>query len=656
MKSLLNLLRYVPKRFAPVIALAVAAAIPAVIVMAWGPSRATFTTASPAPYVTFNSITDNPVQGDERNFMQVKASDAPNSAYADDVTVQSGKEYDVFVYYHNNAASNLNASGVGIAHGAYVKAQIPGIVGADTKSVAYVGATNANPKEVWDDVSFKSASGEMSLSYVPGSAHIYSKGAVNGQALADSVVTSGAPIGYDALNGDLPGCNDFAGYVVLKVKATQPNFTFSKKVAKADTTDPYTKSVSVKPGDKVEYQLSYANTGDTQQDNVTIKDILPAGTTYLAGSTKLYNANYPNGLKISDNVAGNGVNIGAYGAKSNAVVVFQAQVAANDALAVCGDNVLHNIAEAATDNGSKGDSADVTVPKVCQPPEAKYACTGIGVAQISRTQFGFTATSTIENADFVTYTYIVRDANGAEVTRIDGSKDQVVSYTQATAGKYSVEANLVVKVNGTEKTVTSAACKKNFEVTEQPVAPVYTCESLQLIQKVSRDTFTFKVTPHTEGNSVSVKEYAFDFGDGQTKVVSVGNETQTHTYAKPGDYTVKVSVAFNVDNQTVTGVTSDACSVKVNVEQVPPAECKPGIPVGDERCTPTNECKPGVPMGSASCNEQPTPPTTPGTPSELPSTGPETIVGGVFGTSALGLGVHTWWNSRRALRDAIAKR
>ena len=33
-------------------------------VLAWGPSRRTFTMEHPAPYVTFNSITNNPNEGD----------------------------------------------------------------------------------------------------------------------------------------------------------------------------------------------------------------------------------------------------------------------------------------------------------------------------------------------------------------------------------------------------------------------------------------------------------------------------------------------------------------------------------------------------------------------------------------------------------------
>lgn len=647
MKKLLNLLRYVPKRFVPILALVAAAAVPAAI-MAWGPSRPTFTVNNPASYVTFNSITDNPNVGDERNFVVIKdAANTSAGGWQDSATAVPGKEYLVRLYVHNNAATSLNLK----ATNTRVQVALPTNTAKQLDFTGYVSADNANPKEVYDDAGLTSNS-DFNIAYVPGSAVLYNNATGQaGRALSDDIVQpQGALVGYDKNDGTWPGCFQYAGYVTLKIKVQGPqtnDFTMSKLVSKHGENK-WVDNYAAQPGETVDYLVQYKNVGQTQQDNVVVKDTLPAGMNYVAGSTILGNSKNPSGVKTNDGVTTTGLNIGSYAPNGNAWVIFSAKVPANDDLKVCGANTLHNVAKVETDNGSKDDSADVTTNKTCKP-QVKYTCDGLGLAQISRTQFGFTAKSTIENADFVKYIYIVKNAAGQQVDQLEGGQDQVVSYTQNTVGKYTVTAQLVVKVDGSEKTVTSDACKKEFEVKEESVKPVYSCQSLQLIQKVSRDTFTFKVTPHVIGNNVSVKEYSFDFGDGQTKVVSVGNETQTHTYAKPGDYTVKVSVSFTVDGKTVTGVTSESCMVKVTVDKVPPAECKPGIPVGDERCNPAEECKPGVPMNSPDCVEKPTAPT------ELPSTGPEAVVGGLFGTSALGLGVHAWWNSRRALRDAIKR-
>ncbi|OIP86002.1 hypothetical protein COV88_02760 [Candidatus Saccharibacteria bacterium CG11_big_fil_rev_8_21_14_0_20_41_19] len=356
------------KKLTAILSMVAAAIIIPAALFAWGPSRPTYTIANPADHVTFNSIIDNPSHGDERNFVQVREATASNTAYADSISLISGHEYVVYVYYHNNAATNLNASGVGVAHGAYVQAQIPAVVvkgSTDVKAVGYVGAINANPGVVWDDISFSNTTGgDIALRFVPGSATIHNFGATNGQALSDNIITTGANLGFDSLNGDLPGCEHFAGYVTFRVKADQPNFTISKEVRIAGSTT-WSKSVVAKAGDNLEYRIQYINSGTTDQNNVVIKDVLPANISYTAGSTTIKNASNPTGKTISDNLTLGGINIGNYTAGSNAFVKFNAKVAGVNAL-ICGTNTLTNTAEAQTNNGSKSDSAIVTVTKQCQ--------------------------------------------------------------------------------------------------------------------------------------------------------------------------------------------------------------------------------------------------------------------------------------------------
>jgi len=468
MKKLLNMLRRVSgKRFVPVLAIAAAAAVPAVI-MAWGPSRPTFTINNPAPYVTFNSITDNPVQGDERNFMQVKPDTAGNSAYADSVNVQAGQTYDVFVYYHNNAASNLNASGKGIAHGAYVKVQLPAVIGTNTKSVGYVGATNANPTQVWDDVSFNSTSGSMTLSYLPGTAHIYNKGTTNGAKLADSIVTTGAPIGFNSLNGDLPGCNEFAGYVTFKVKINQPNFTTSKLVSKHGANQ-WVKNYTAKPGETVDYLINYKNTGSIQQDNVVVKDQLPAGMTYVAGSSVLGNALHPSGIKTNDGVTSStGINVGSYGPGGNAWVIFSATVPANDKLPVCGNNTLTNSETVNTVNGSKGDTANVTVPKECQTNQPVFTCDNLQIIQnMGDNTYKFQATATAKNGATVKdYNFTFDNSNTPQVTTLN-----TVTHQFSGNGDHTASVSVDFKVGSSTKTVSSSACEVTIPGTPPTTPP-----------------------------------------------------------------------------------------------------------------------------------------------------------------------------------------
>lgn len=334
------------------------------LAMSWGPDRPTFTRENPANYVTFNSITNSTPYGDERNFMRIKESTASNTTYGDDVNVTPGKEYEILVMYHNNAKSSLNASGVGVAHGAYARAEVPAVVpkgGANTMAAAYVGATNAQPTSVYDHINFKNTTaGDIAMRYVPGSAVIHNNGATNGTVLADTILSgTGVKLGYNSLDGVLPGCNEFAGYITFRVKADQPNFTFKKDV-RIDGTKTWNDSITANKGAVVEYQLSYKNTGTMKQNDVVLKDVLPKGVTYVPGTSELINSANPNGKKLDDGIKGGGMNIGNYSPGANAFLYFKAKIDGN----AC--DVLVNTAAAETDNGNVRDTATVNVGGDCK--------------------------------------------------------------------------------------------------------------------------------------------------------------------------------------------------------------------------------------------------------------------------------------------------
>ncbi|MEI6477974.1 MAG: hypothetical protein WCO52_03220 [bacterium] len=61
----------------------------------------------------------------------------------------------------------------------------------------------------------------------------------------------------------------------------------------------------IAPGDKVAYRMTILNTGNTTANNVSLKNVLPAGFTY-AGNALLTNQNNTNGTPISGNAIVNG--------------------------------------------------------------------------------------------------------------------------------------------------------------------------------------------------------------------------------------------------------------------------------------------------------------------------------------------------------------
>ena len=366
MSKLIALFKKAPKLTTAVIAIIASAIIVPAALLAWGPERPTFTIEHPADHVTFDSITNNPNYGDERNFVTIKdTANTSAGGWVDDINVVNGKEYYVRAYVHNNAADNLKL----VANNVTAQFNVPTQTANRIQVDGYISATNASPTKIWDQAVF-SGSNDFNLTYVPGSATYTNNVHTDGIALPDSVVGAGAKLGYQTMDGNIPGCYQYSGYVIFKVKATSSDFSLEKTVRVNNATDKtFKKNVTVNPGDKVDYQIYFKNTGGTQLTDVVIKDTLPTGVTYVAGSTALHNSD--DTKAVADGVTAGGVIIGGYMPAGDAYIKFTGQVAANDSLPVCGLNKLVNTAKATTGSGSKEDTAEVDVTEVCKPKECK---------------------------------------------------------------------------------------------------------------------------------------------------------------------------------------------------------------------------------------------------------------------------------------------
>ncbi|MDO4220449.1 MAG: hypothetical protein Q4D22_04460 [Candidatus Saccharibacteria bacterium] len=340
--------------------------------LAWGPERDTFTLESPADHVTFNSITNNNVLGDERNFVRV-AEVGANGTFTDELKIEPGKEYEVYIGYHNNAASNLNASGVGMALDVRISSQFPGTVSASKKGKvsAIISSSNATPKEVWDEAYFTTDSeADVVLKYVENSATIYNGGQLNGTKLGGEYLFSekGIYIGYNTLSGYLPGCAEYSGHIIYHLRAEQVGAKVSKS-ASLDGTN-FFKVVNPKPGDTITYKIEFANTGTTDLTNVTFHDKLPEGVTLIEGTTILTNNANPDGVQMVDLIGQNGFNTGLYGAGATATLIYQVKV--NEDIVkdgVCGTNSFTNTIFVDHDAGELQDSSELQVERTCTEGE-----------------------------------------------------------------------------------------------------------------------------------------------------------------------------------------------------------------------------------------------------------------------------------------------
>jgi uncharacterized repeat protein (TIGR01451 family) len=342
---------------------------------------------------------------------QIITQQANGDGFSDVATAKDGHCYVMEMFVHNNAAINLNLiaknvlAQLSVPNSANTSAQIQGLLSASN-----CGATSNTQAgtacRFWDEAYLdgRAANFNFRTSYISGSAFYfndvasYQNGAVNqgfqAHQLADGDLLNttngffgpGAKLGGKAgdwsMSGEIQGCFDYSGYLTFMVQTNSatPTFTLEKDVrVKGDTT--WHDTTTAKPGDELEYRIKFQNTGAETIDQVLIYDLLPSILTYVPNSSTLINSNYPEpGFKPSgdgdwindtDGPADEdsfGLNIGDYASQAGAFVYFDATVPANDALPICGENLIQNIAAAVTDNESKADTADVTVTKDCPPP------------------------------------------------------------------------------------------------------------------------------------------------------------------------------------------------------------------------------------------------------------------------------------------------
>ena len=319
----------------------------------WGPERKTFTWDNPATYATFNSITNNPQIGDERDFVRIREIN-DQSTYGDEVTLEPGKTYEVYIYYHNNADGHeVGKTAVGIADGAAVKSSFPATVKAGEKATVTgtVFANDTDPLAVWDGA-YMTASEDLYLRYVPGTAIIHNGGELNGQNIGpDYLFGEGALLGYNQFSGILPGCNQYAGYITYNIFADAPGFSVQKSII--------SDAQSYKAGDEITFKVRYENTGTMDQLNVVVRDTLPEGLTYVPGSAMLYNNNLTEGKAVNDDIiTENGMNIGDYAGGSGwAEVTYKAKV--NDDQKCGGE--LENSVTVSTTDGNKTSSVKIVI-------------------------------------------------------------------------------------------------------------------------------------------------------------------------------------------------------------------------------------------------------------------------------------------------------
>lgn len=195
-------------------------------VSAWGPERPTYTNEHPADHATFNSITNNVALGDERDFVRIAEI---GGTYTSDLEIQPGKQYEVYIYYHNDASTTYDDKAhnyAGVARGTWLATRFPSVVSPGEKgevsavlSWQNFDLSDGNPGRIWDEA-YVTAKEKVHLSYVEGTAKIHNSWAANNTILSDNLFNDGTYLGLDKLDGMILGCAEFSGNVTYTLQAT----------------------------------------------------------------------------------------------------------------------------------------------------------------------------------------------------------------------------------------------------------------------------------------------------------------------------------------------------------------------------------------------------------------------------------------------------
>lgn len=384
-----------------------------------------------------------------------------DTQYKDQVDASYDQVVKVQVYYHNREDENSGK----VAENLRVKVDMPTAPGTTQVVRGTISGTNTNT--VQDSVTVKLDRADATLEYIPGSAVWRHNTGTNAapiwteQVVSDSIVTSGTGI---VLENEKP-CFNFAATVTVLARVRVPGIQITKQVRVKGTTA-WTTTNTAKPGDSLEYQITYKNMGNTTHKSVVIRDNLPPKMQYVPGTTMLAN---DSGVKsVADGVTTGGIIVGNYGPGAAAYVKFEVKVPNADQLA-CGVTEFRNVGVARPEGMNEFYNTAITnVTKVCENVPT-YSCDLLEVTK------GDNRTVTISqfkesHANGATFKDAVIDW-GDGSTQLTTNAPVGKTHQYSKDGEYTISATARFTVNGQTKEATSAACVKKVNFTTPTTPP-----------------------------------------------------------------------------------------------------------------------------------------------------------------------------------------
>jgi hypothetical protein len=170
-------------------------------------------------YPVFDSYTDAPNYGDERDFFNVKPISAGAiSHFQNYVAVTRGDEELLRVYYDNDGDPRAEPRrGASTAYNTRVSVSLPFARAKTLDVAANITASNTQPRVIGDTVTFYGAR-PFNIVYVPHTARLWNQAHRTGLPLPNELVSGGGTlIGYRKMDGNITGCFCQSGLITLRV-------------------------------------------------------------------------------------------------------------------------------------------------------------------------------------------------------------------------------------------------------------------------------------------------------------------------------------------------------------------------------------------------------------------------------------------------------
>lgn len=248
-------------------------------------------------------------------------------------------------------------------------------------------------------------------------------------------------------------------------------------------------------------------------------------------------------------------------------------------------------------------------PEGFTPVASNYSCTSLKKTAVAgkANTYSFTTSATQSGNAAITQ-YVYNFGDGTTATTTSGSA--AVTHTYTKGGTYTAKVTIYVHLPGNQNvTASSGGCQTTITV----LTPFYQC--LQLTGAIlDKAKFSYSFTATAKyGNGATLVSADFNYGDGKAqngvKPTTSTTFTVQHQYAVAGNYDVSAMLHFMANGVAVTAPT---CKALVTPTTPPTPECKPGVPVGDLRCSPC-PTNPAVSANDTADCVPVTPPTLPNT-------------------------------------------